>query len=978
MYEQRVRSKRSRRALHLLVLLPCLVAAAEQRGSSSGVTLERIDPGLYVSRSNPAAIDEAEAEAAAGSQVLEELSRSLSLLNGPTEGQTNTVYGRDFRFTEYNLRGLGPSSTLSLLDGQRVLSENLSSLIPSIALQRVDISPETGSAYYGDGAVAGVVNFVPLSQFDGLRMELYSESDTQGDYDGQSLQLLWGGDLWGVDTVVAAQFRRNGRLSWDERNDYESVSPNFPLVTNQDCRTIPLEFVESPVDGLMIPVETQPVKLGDSCFFDPGDASSYREPTKTGQLFANASWEVNPDLRLKLQALHSAPDQLAFPSHPQRVVGDILGDAWLTDFNGNLLYGADRDNDGLADTGSGTDTATLNGPYLVTGVVSQGAPNLAEFVPGSPLNFSTIERVTELRSSYRVEHVNHFSLQTDFSLPFADRWQGKAAYIHGDQETIRTIPLSNSFIPVRGLICDVVANRDACYSPFFSPVGLPSTFVITPPYPPNLPPPRYIDVGSTYIPSSAVNRTFGVSVLPASSGIESHTKDRLRTLQLLIDGEFGLPFPRLSDNPVSAAFGLERRDNERRMPQPDTVSDQYWIAQGAAPRLRRHVDAAFAELIVPIHTTLDLELALRHEEFSSGQGATAPRLGLSWQPVEGFRLRASKSEGFVAPELQQLIGPTACGLGVVDDRFGGDAATGFYFVTQCVGGNPDLEAQRSDSLRLGFDLLLGDFDLRMSWNRTRLDDRIVSLSAQTINDLDYQAFQHWSGFSGDGQTMETQPDALLLQAWLASGLSDPSIVRDADNNNRILTINAGLRNVAELELTAIDLQSTYRFSLDTWGDISVNLQTSYIDEFRYRENPIESNIDGAGDYNYFNPLSPELPKLRAFLRLRWHRLNHSMLITSQYIDSMRYDGPLFTAVQSNEGQLSPIATRDNEVRAWADMDIAYSYRGLNLLGGEMLLTLGVRNVFDRLPQFSPTFAGGVAALRVPMGRMLFGSLQFDL
>ena len=76
-----------------------------------------------------------------------------------------------------NLRGIGPSRTLVLLNGRRqvYLPARLSggrfvdvNAFPSIALDRIEVVKEGASAIYGSDAVAGVANFLTRSSFEGL------------------------------------------------------------------------------------------------------------------------------------------------------------------------------------------------------------------------------------------------------------------------------------------------------------------------------------------------------------------------------------------------------------------------------------------------------------------------------------------------------------------------------------------------------------------------------------------------------------------------------------------------------------------------------------------------------------------------------------------------------------------------------------------------------------------------------------------
>jgi len=82
-----------------------------------------------------------------------------NIAGGAAAGQNQTAG------TGVNLRGMGPEATLTLLDGHRIAPANISgnfadiSLIPSGAIERIDVLLDGASAIYGSDAVGGVVNF---------------------------------------------------------------------------------------------------------------------------------------------------------------------------------------------------------------------------------------------------------------------------------------------------------------------------------------------------------------------------------------------------------------------------------------------------------------------------------------------------------------------------------------------------------------------------------------------------------------------------------------------------------------------------------------------------------------------------------------------------------------------------------------------------------------------------------------------------
>ena len=99
-----------------------------------------------------------------------------------------------------NLLGLGPASTLTLLDGHRLPEANGGAVditpIPLEAIDRVEIVPDGNSAIYGSDAVAGVVNIILKKDFDGAQTTaLLGGTSDGGGFENTVGQLL--GRTWG-------------------------------------------------------------------------------------------------------------------------------------------------------------------------------------------------------------------------------------------------------------------------------------------------------------------------------------------------------------------------------------------------------------------------------------------------------------------------------------------------------------------------------------------------------------------------------------------------------------------------------------------------------------------------------------------------------------------------------------------------------------------------------------------------------------
>ncbi len=88
------------------------------------------------------------------------------------------------------------ATTLVLMDGHRMapMGTDVSSvdpdIIPSIVMQRVEMVTDGGSSLYGADAVGGVINFVTLDEFDGVKVDL--GYDTGDDYDGWQASIIAG------------------------------------------------------------------------------------------------------------------------------------------------------------------------------------------------------------------------------------------------------------------------------------------------------------------------------------------------------------------------------------------------------------------------------------------------------------------------------------------------------------------------------------------------------------------------------------------------------------------------------------------------------------------------------------------------------------------------------------------------------------------------------------------------------------------
>jgi iron complex outermembrane recepter protein len=138
-----------------------------------------------------------------------------------------------------NLRNLASetsssSSTLVLFDGHRIASVGVTQnaidpdIIPSLAVERVEVVTDGGSATYGSDAVGGVINFITRKRYDGVKVQAsYGFAD---DYYQVQAGAIVGKD-WGSGSIFAAySYQHNDEIFGRDRDfirDVDFLSPNL-------------------------------------------------------------------------------------------------------------------------------------------------------------------------------------------------------------------------------------------------------------------------------------------------------------------------------------------------------------------------------------------------------------------------------------------------------------------------------------------------------------------------------------------------------------------------------------------------------------------------------------------------------------------------------------------------------------------------------------------------------------------------------
>lgn len=218
--------RRNRLFTGVVTAMACLPVHAQN--TANGEIEEVLVTGSYIrgsaldAPSPVTTVDRTTMEAQGAAQVWDVI-KNLEINSGSFSnegaGEGNALSGT----ANVNLRNLGENSTLTLINGKRQVSAATTTrsggefvdinTIPLVMVERVEVLTDGGSALYGSDAVAGVVNVIMRTEFEGL--EIYGDvqaMDSALSKQDQTVSAIWG---WASDSgnshfVLSAEaFRRD-------------------------------------------------------------------------------------------------------------------------------------------------------------------------------------------------------------------------------------------------------------------------------------------------------------------------------------------------------------------------------------------------------------------------------------------------------------------------------------------------------------------------------------------------------------------------------------------------------------------------------------------------------------------------------------------------------------------------------------------------------------------------------------------------
>lgn len=937
-----------------LVLVLCLGNMHNDVQAAEGTVEEIVVIGTYIKRDSfdsvaPISVIDADDISASGVLQLGELVTDATYNYG-SDDIRNGLSGADGISTGFNLRGLGANATLNLLDGRRRIGNDVNSIYPSLALQRIEVLRDGGSALYGTDAVSGVVNIIPVKDFEGLRIQLGYDADQEGSSNQKTVEGIAGFNTDTISFVAAFEYEDRGRIEWTDRPEYLRAGfsdsgfgnpGNFRVPTRDEFGVLTGSSATRPDPGCGTDGSSRDegAKVNNtSGFIGPfGDCRLAYGSTWDSQsareyvgYYMNLAIAISPNVNFELQGLYSQTKSsirvtAASSGGNVSLLPTIVGENPFNPFaavdaNGNAVFAQDLDGDGVPDRGA--DGVVILDP---AGIPFNEDITFANWRPFGKWGTRPHGVEDDFASEGPDQGPEKVSLTATISFDIPNSsWSGSAAVSYQQNEDFAGVYSDSTSRLIDALLGQGGFNEDEYFNPFFT-------------------------TDTTKLNSQSI--VDFIRQRPAAT----KSSETLHLIDFVVSGDL-LDLPA---GPLGAAFGVQYRQ-ERADSVPPEINrlGDAWAGTPAQPtRFDRNTNALFGEVSVPLLDSLEMQIAVRYEDSGSGLDTTDPKIGFLYRPLDALSLRASWGTSFIAPSSSQLSGPVNCGLTSVEDKILGASQS---YINVCAGGNPDLVPENAEVWNVGFTWLIIDgLTLSMDYLEIDFEDRLVFTSAQDIVNLD-KARMDATGMTGI--------------EWIQTGRADSRVVRNSIDNS-IASVNSGTSNATEMSFSSLDLSLAYSFDIGQIGNFNVRLDASYINDYTYQLLPISPQVQGAGKQNDGTGAVPPLPRLKSNLGLSWFNGIHAANIRVHYTDAVRYDSIVRgLAPFYGKSHLAP-----NEIDSWVQADVQYRITFEGLVPGqsdeETILTVGVLNLFDEMAQPLYHLGGYEEKLHNPFGRQYYVKLS---
>ncbi len=878
----------------------------------------------------------------------------MNIVLGSSDGAQNAVN------TSFNLRGLGENSTLTLVDSTRSVSPGVQASIPEIAIERLELVLDGGSALYGSDAVAGVVNLVPIKEFDGFRMRSYYQTTQDRAMEEMTLSTLWGRAFSnGIDYVGSLEFKNRTSLMMYERTrewkNSNNASNSGPIGAYRE--------IEGADPGINLLAPHGGTHVGDvlrdpSCqTFNEGFPAHGEGPNSNPSgTFATGN-----------RCTYEYSIQHPYMPHEQAYT---LYNSLSYNFNGvdlnATLYNHYRFNNRQT-TGSspngGNDRAVMKVPAN-----HPANPWGVDLTPWAWRVFgntgATLPTVFNADSSKAARYdyaLNRFKVQAEYD--FSGSWTGYTYYSGQDDKSMNdqhVISSSRLQLAMSGM---GGPNGDEWFNPFGSASPLS-------PY---------------YVEGVTGNSQELIDWLMLHNDNQITSRNRLQILETVATGElFDLPH-----GAVQMAIGAQIRDLEQEVVEDpfDYLGEDYANSQILGARqenatFESFTSAVFMEMEIPILENLDAQLAVRTEEFVDfGLNATTPKVALRYEASPSVALRASWGESFLAPSPYQarpfVEDDTCADMYSGIDEISGDTLIGGIW---CQSGNPNLRPETSTIQNLGLtwqpEGQLDGLTVSLDYQEIEYTDRIRTLSQQDTVGKEFTEFLNDTGIARENyDPTPGSATRAAADAWLAEKATIPGYPIRRYPNGSVSRLFVQSANISSVWVDLIDANVEYNFLTDNYGSFAVTLQATNYLTYDY-EGLLGGRQEALGNQNGRTGIVPPIPETKANLRLNWFRGNHSASLSTNYWSTINFDDQVVDLYPA-DGDNTMNELNPDKIKGETIVDARYAMVLEDfLLDGSFTVSLGVNNLFDKRPQVLGIIGGFESRLSTNFGRQYWMSLDW--
>ncbi|WP_237067222.1 TonB-dependent receptor domain-containing protein [Microbulbifer guangxiensis] len=806
-----------------------------------------------------------------------------------------------------DLRGLGSYRTVVLVNGRRYIPATQTGVvdlntIPGTLIKSVDVVTGGASAVYGSDALAGVVNFQMVDDFEGVQITSLHDVTAEGDGAKNNIDLTMGGnfaDGRGNATVYA---------SWSDREAVYQGDRDFSNValTESGGQLVPGGSSGIPGTRVFGGPTVDPDGIPDS-----GDefVLGTFEQDGTGRAF------VDPDDRFNY-----APDNyLQLPQ--ERYLVSSFAHYDISDkvtAYGEMAFAHNEVPQELAPTPAFTTVAVnVNSPFF--DAATQAAMAAADAADNGDGIYEMFvgRRMVENGSRQSLDTRDGFRILGGFRGDINDDWSFDSYYSYSNLEN--TNLLNNDVAASRfrqallvndaGTACQDTSN--GCVPLNIFGAGNISQEAVD-----------FVNVGATNVTSITQE------VLSAS------VSGSLATLPT-------------ADEAVAVVFGLEYRNDESTY-RPDSflsAGDVLGFNAGKATVGGYDAQEVFSEVNVPLVSgkpgveSLDFWAAARYSDYSNIGGVSSYATALNYAPIDIVKIRAGFQQAVRAPNVSELFLGQSNGFPSADDpcaagNVGSNTDTALCAATGATagsftqansqieglfGGNPDLQEETSNTFTFGVVVQPMDgLDISVDYYDIEIEDAIDVLGGGVNNVLDlcYNVVQ--------------DINSPFCQA----------ISRRADGNVGLVQVLN--ENIGLIETRGVDINANYgtdlNFGIDGGSYLSLAFNSTYL--LDYDVTPIAELADRYNECagSFGNTCGSPRQEFNWNSRITWSSgdLTLSALV--------RYLGETDDDVIANNGVASSdlvVPTLDAET--YLDLSVGYA------MTENLDLNVGIKNALDTEP-----------------------------